>query len=137
MTDTPLGKFKTQIHATLEAQKFATLLLADDCGSSNFCWVSAEWEKYQTIANIASPESSWAVDTFVIVVLDEQRNLGSTLLIQTESYWTALLENLGSMIHQMHEKDYRKAYKYAMRISFCIDGIMGRSVSMELTRARV
>jgi hypothetical protein len=126
---TEFDKFKTQIWASNEADNYAKQLTQGNCNSVDFCTLAAEWEQYQILANIASPESAWAVQTFVVVVLDLQKHMGNSLLMSSGSYWVVFLENLASLVHMMKHDQIRKAYKYALRLEFVTIAILGESVS--------
>ena len=131
-----LGKFKIQIYASYKANINTQLMLNERCANDNeeFCKHAANWEKYQIIANLASPESAWAVQTFVVVVLDTQLKMGNTLLMQADGLWIVFLENLSNMIHQYAHGDIRKSYKYAQRLEYAFNEIVGEDINNNLSK---
>ncbi len=101
---------------------------------TRFCVIAARWEYEQIKANVASPESAWAVQTFVSTVIDSQRGLGKSLIIQYDALWIVMVENLCSMIHQYNDGDYRKMYKYGMRLVSAATEITGEPITQGDTK---
>jgi hypothetical protein len=123
--DNIFNKFKIQIYASAQAESYSKYLVSNKCDDETFCELAAEWEKYQIVSNIVSPESAWGVQTFVAVVLTEQKKMGATLLLPSDDLWIVFIENFGNILHQYIEDDIRKAYKYVMRTLFVFNGITG------------
>ena len=80
-----------------------------------YCNLITQWEYWQIIGNMATPEAAFAVQTFVTTVLFGQRGMIYELEMPQESIWISLIENLKSILHQLAHDDLRKAYKYTMR----------------------
>ena len=128
----PIYKFKTQIFASGRADELSTAIVSSSCSDEeDFCKMASQWEQFEILANIATPESALAVQTFVLAVLQEQRKMGDVLIMTPQAYWIAFIENLYNIVHQL-DHDTRKAYKYALRVSTAIDGIFGAHVKLQV-----
>ena len=126
----PLKKFKTQLWASDKSNFFAEKIITTDFVTTSnipkyYCANASSWEFYQILANMASPEASIAVQTFVTTVLSSQRGLINEVDMQTDMLWVSCLENMCSMLHQRGDGNVRKQYKYAYRILEIIYMMLG------------
>ena len=116
---------KLQLYSSHLASVYGHEIANGDCKKSNFCSLATEWEMHQVLANLVSPDSAVAVQTFLVTVLEGQG--GFNVNMYHDDYYVAYVENLLNMLNYINPDtlDVRKAYKYATRMQSCAQKISG------------
>lgn len=128
-------RFKYQIYYSQRAFEIQQQITQEDCAEPLFCNLAAKWEYYQLMANIVSPEAALAVPTFVATVMEDQRKMGDRLILTSDAYFLAYLENVYSIFHQLEAGSVRKGYKYALRAQHTLEQITGLKLDWGLSSA--
>ena len=116
---------KLQLYSSHLASVYGHEIANGDCKKSNYCSLATEWEMHQVLANLVSPDSAVAVQTFLVTVLEGQG--GFNVNMYHDDYYVAYVENLLNMLNYINPDtlDVRKAYKYATRMQSCAQKISG------------
>jgi hypothetical protein len=143
-----LERFKIQVAyshtANVTGEK---MLCADDTvGWCQRCDLACCWERMQTLANVASPESTVAPASFVDVVYRTQKQMYTSVHLDASEQYLSFIEHLGflcghlqsMLVHMLETTDehrlpgcldkyghLRKAYKYAMRTTYAYGMLSG------------
>jgi hypothetical protein len=128
-----LERFKIQLAYSHDANITAGHLMNSLTGEQRCEW-ACRWERMQSIANVASPESTVAPATYVDVVYRTQKKMKHYVHLDSTEQYLSFIENLGFLCSHFkhigngkgikrdgvisHLADHghlRKAYKYAIR----------------------